>query len=655
MEKKYKDEFCILNSRGEREITLKKICTIAGLTVPQEFEAIQDDILSDVVVRQVNVTEKSCLIRIGTGTAKGIEDTVARGARVIFVSRNEYDAEGYEGKGYPVIPVDNIADLAGKFFSYIRNLNPVRTAAVTGTCGKTTTMKFLGSIVPNAFNTYMNEGNANSYFAVADHIMNGLTPEKEVYIQEVGAASSGSVEKSAAMLNVDAFVLLNVFDHHSDDYGSKENILHDKASFIRHMNEDGVAVVNFDDEMIAGYDFGHKVISFGIDTERDVEYRGCNITQNGSVLEMDIEHAEGSTHIAVNILGTHNAYNALAAFALSKWLGMLDEQIAEGLKAYRSIGFRQNFRHVGGYDLLLDCYNCNEDSLKADIKTLREINTAEGRKKIAVISAENRLGDKAEEISYAMGQRLDFSGIDKVIVVGNDDADPDEAKEMCYGRPLYEGIKAAGYENVVCVTETRDLEKELQQSAEIGDVILFKGLYNLDFTVAVDNLYGTAISMNNNYYINRSKSIKNKQYRGRCFTSFDRVDISGVKKPGQRKFRIPDAVDGVPVHRIGNQLFKNNHSIRKIKFGSSLKHIGKGAFRNCINISRLVIPGNVKMIEEAAFEGCKGLKKLIIKDGVTHIEADAFKGCGLKEVRLPQSVKYVAETAFDTKCSVVYK
>ena len=624
MSKIIKDDFHILNEKGEKEITLKKICDIMGIEVPEKLVHMQDDVFSDVTTKNVKVTKGCCYIRMIWGTREGFRKGIEKGAAIILMSKEEYDAEGYGDTDYPVIPVEGIEEKTGKFFSYIKDLNDVKTIAVTGTCGKTTTMKFLGSIVPKAFNTYLNKGNANSHFAVVDHIMKELTPEHELYIQEVGAGSTDAVKKAASMLTVDAFILLNVFGHHLEGYGSKENILNDKASFIHYMDDNGAAIVNYDDEMLNKYDFKHKVISFGIETELDVDYRGCNINQNGPDLELDVVSSQGTVHISVNILGTHNAYNVLAAFALCKWLEISDEVIIEGFREYKSLGFRQNFRHVGGYDLLLDCYNCNEESLKADIKTLRDIEAKDGSKKIAVISAENRLGADADEISYALGQSLDLTGIDKVIVVGNDDADPTTTKEMCYSRPLYRGIKDSGFDNVVCVTETIDLEKELAASIETGDIILFKGLYNLDFTVAIDNLFGTAISMNNDYYIKSASELKHSLYRGRCFDAFNRVDILGTRGVMLPWANIPDDINGVPVHRIAGKLFRNNNMLRKVSFGASLKHIGKFAFENCVNLSKLTIPGNVKLIEEGAFRGCRKLKSLTLEEGVMHIEKNAF-------------------------------
>lgn len=655
------DKYCVFNDDGVKEITLQKICDILEMEVPHQIIAIKDIVQNQVAVEFDKIAEGGILFNMDdiefndVNRDDWLKSVEEKNLLAAFIQRDTVDEDFIEKCSCPLILVDDIYETVVNVCAYIKSLFDAKTVAVTGTVGKTTTMKFLTCIVPENMETWINKGNANSVWSVARHIINEADKSQEAYIQEVGARETDSIRKSARMLKVDAFALLNVFSHHVEQYGSRENVLLDKASFDDHMADDGVVFINCDNDILVEHDFKHKTITFGIETAADVDYRAKNIMQNGPMLEMDIEHAEGTVHLNINILGTHNAYNALAAFAISKWLGISDEKIKQGFEIYKSYGHRQNFKYVGGYNLLIDSYNCCEESLNADLKTIKDIEKTDSQRKIAVISPENRLGDRADEISFAMGQRLNFEGIDKVIVVGNDDDDPDEVDEICCGRPLYEGIKSTGYKNIICVTSTEDLQNELRKSIKVGDIILFKGLYNMHFSVAIDNLFGTAISMSNPYYKDKTERIKHRVWKGKIFAAQEWADISGVKEVEDTVFKVPSTIHGMPVHRMSNKLFRDNQSLEGIDLGDSLKHIGKYAFENCRNLKKLIIPGNVKIIEEGAFKGCTGLTKLTIEEGVTHIEADAFKNCGLKKVKVPDSVEYLAETAFDEACKVKYK
>lgn len=646
------DKYNIINKNGKKEITLQKICDVIGIDVPDKFVAVKDIVNNNVVSRLEFATKGSCVFRIINIGSKGpkkewFKQAEEKGVIAIFMEREQYINNGFDKTDYPIIPIDNVLEKCGEFYSYIKDLNSVKTIAVTGTCGKTTTMKFLESIVPNNFKTYMNKGNANSFFTIAKHIMHELTDDKDVYIQEVGAGSPDSIRKSASMLTPDAFVLLNVFRHHINTYKTQENIFNDKSSFDEYLKPGGVAIVNYDDELIRHHEFKNKVISFGIETDVDVDYRAENIRQNESSLELDIVYDNKTVHIDVNILGIQNAYNVLAAFAVCKWLGLSDEKILSGFSSYESTGYRQNYRRVGANNLLIDCYNVCENSLRAAFNTMNKLDSPVDGKKIAVITGENKLADDAERLSFALGKDIDGGNIDKIICVGVAEETPYNLNYYCHSRALYEGIRATGHKDVSYVTNLDDLEKELESNVKDNDIILFKGMYNMDLTTVIDKVFGTAISMNNPYYIKNAKKVKNDTFEAIQIKNIEGLDIVKAHRVG-KSVCIPSSIDDIPIFRLSPKLFMACRKIKEVDLGGTLRNIGNYAFAGCIGLKKVKIPSSVKVIERGAFYGCIGLRKVEIEEGVTHIDKDAFKNCLLlREVKIPKSVKHIDKTAFD--------
>ena len=653
MAKYVNDIYGIINSKGKKEITLQKICDIIDVPVPEELMDIKDVVQNNVSTRMQDAKEGCFFFRItNIGSKKNplkkwLPRVEKKKCTAVFVDRKQYENENLQESGLPLIPVDNIIEKTGKFFAYMKDLNGVKTYSVTGTCGKTTTMRFLSSIIPNHFNTWVNEGNANSYMSVSRHIMEELSPRNEVYLQEVGAASPNSIRKSACMLEVDAFVLLNIFNHHINEYKTQEAILKDKTSFDDYMKDDGVVVANYDDELIAGHQFKHRVISFGINTERNVDVRAKNVVQHGEVLDLDIEFEGRTVHIATSILGVQNAYNVAAAFALCRHIGIKVEDIVKGFNNYKSTGFRQRFWNLGGYNLLIDAYNICEDSLKANLKTVSEMEVAEGNKKIAVITGENKLGADAYDISFKLGQELELDELDHVIVVGPAVESQKNIDYYCHGRALYEGITAGGYKNAVYVTNPSDMETEIRKVISEGDLILFKGMYNMDLTPVIDNIFGSKLAMNNPYYIKQAEEIETRDYVGMKFPVINGVEICDVKN-NKTNVVIPDQLEGFPVFSIKNSIFRMSPRIKSIDFGKSIKNIARYAFAGCVRLKKVTIPSNVKVIEPGAFAFCLGLREVVIEEGVTQIEENAFKGCVmLSKVVIPDSVKFIDPTAFD--------
>lgn len=59
----------------------------------------------------------------------------------------------------------------------------------------------------------------------------------------------------------------------------------------------------------------------------------------------------------------------------------------------------------------------------------------------------------------------------------------------------------------------------------------------------------------------------------------------------------------------------------------------------------LTLPKALKIIEEEAFYGDQSIDKVVVPDGTTEIRSKAFANSSLKEIELPDSVKFIAPDA----------
>lgn len=113
--------------------------------------------------------------------------------------------------------------------------------------------------------------------------------------------------------------------------------------------------------------------------------------------------------------------------------------------------------------------------------------------------------------------------------------------------------------------------------------------------------------------------------------------------------KIPTHIGGYTVKGIGDGAFQNlsSEDVRTIIVPSSVTEIGEGAFAGCKGIE-IIIEGELTSIGELAFQGCDGLKTVKLADGIEDISAESFRDSGLTVVRIPKSVKFIDENAFDT-------
>jgi UDP-N-acetylmuramoyl-tripeptide--D-alanyl-D-alanine ligase len=157
--------------------------------------------------------------------------------------------------------------------------------------------------------------------------------------------------------------------------------------------------------------------------------------------------------------GKHNVYNALAAAALAKILGVSLEEIVAGLEEFRPLAGRGRILRLGqNVRVLEDTYNSNPDSFQATLAAFGEMK-GENRG-LLVMGDMLELGPTSPAEHEKVGKRVAQMELAYLIFLG--------AK----ARHLAEGACAAGAEKEKAHEEVL---KNLEKNIENGDWILVKG------------------------------------------------------------------------------------------------------------------------------------------------------------------------------------
>lgn len=648
----------------DNKVTLQALCDALEVEIPMKLKgkarksfrvAFKPTLLKPGDIYLCVKTPEALHIK-NKNTKDYFNDAIEKGASVIIIDKKRYKKYGLNDKRVPVILLDNTTRQVTKFFGKIRNAYDSKVVMITGSVGKTTTKDLCYAVTKNHFNTYASEKNGNTIYRSANHMYREYGRNgNNLLIQESGAGRRGSVRFASEMLTPDIFVLTNVYKHHFQVYKTMENLFEDKTSPDDNIRGNGIVVTNFDDEKIRNHHFKHRVISFAVDYE-DVDYRAVNIHQELEYLCFDIyERATDTTiPIKVQLLGVHNAYNATAAFIVAKNLGMTNEDIQRELANYHTEGVRQNLQNVGGVYIDMDCYNVAEESIMTMLKSGEDFPIDTESKRIALIGGENKLGDDVRQRSLEFGKKLGEVKFDSFLLCGS----PDETKANLnkYGdaQSLYKGFTSVSDTDCRLCTNLADMENYLRHNVKTGDLLMVKGIYLLDMAIAVDKAFGTSYSFDLNYYQKEMVSVDADGYSSNMIPRFDRLEITSAPVTDGAAV-IPDEIEGNPVFRLKNEIFKDNADVKSVDLGSCVMNIGAGAFAGT-EIEEIVIPDSVLVIEDGAFSGCKNLKSVVIGKGVTHIGADAFANCSaLEKVDVPVSVKYIGKNAFPTggDCTIV--
>ncbi len=329
----------------------------------------------------------------------------------------------------------------------------IKVIGLTGSVGKTTTKDMIASALSAGGRQVLKtEGNFNNDIGVPLTLF-GIRSHHKIGVVEMGMNHFGEISKLTACAKPDIAVITNIGESHIENLKSRQGILKAKCEIFEGLDENGIAILNGDDELLYGIreNISFKTIYCGIENA-SCDIVAGNIKSGNEGISFTVDGVEYS----LTTVGKHNVINALFAIAVGRVLGIDAKDIRDGLACYESSGIRQSITEKDGIKVITDCYNAAPLSVKAALDVLTEI--ARGRK-IAVIGDMKELGDKTEQYHREVGAYASAKGIDKLLVIGE-----------------YAEFTAAG---ATCHTQIFESKTELisylKTELSAGDSILFKG------------------------------------------------------------------------------------------------------------------------------------------------------------------------------------
>ncbi|MFP4465573.1 MAG: UDP-N-acetylmuramoyl-tripeptide--D-alanyl-D-alanine ligase [Candidatus Goldiibacteriota bacterium] len=386
---------------------------------------------------------------------KFIKNAVKKKAAVII---NEmYDAPG-------MLKVKDtkkaLLELAGYYYSKFPEL---KTAAITGSNGKTTTKEILAAIMAEKYYVHKNIRSYNNHTGLPLTIF-GLRRKHQVFVAEIGMNRKGEIARLVRIIKPDTAAITNVGRAHAGFFRGVKGIAAAKAEIISGIKKNGAVVLNKDDRY---YDYfaektaGRKIISFGI---KKGIFRAKNIRREKSYTVFDICFKGRKKKIRTKLKGIHNVYNITAAAAAASVLGCGLNDAAEAMKKFSMKGsMRFDEKVSDGIRVINDSYNANPDSFRASVETIKD----EGYKNIITVTGDMlELGKGSEKAHIEAGRMLASLNPKKVFIFGK------------YALYVKKGFLAetAGADNrdVRIFASKMKLKKILKNEMKKGDTLFLK-------------------------------------------------------------------------------------------------------------------------------------------------------------------------------------
>ncbi|MFA5103972.1 MAG: UDP-N-acetylmuramoyl-tripeptide--D-alanyl-D-alanine ligase [Candidatus Margulisiibacteriota bacterium] len=296
-----------------------------------------------------------------------------------------------------------------------RSKFPVKTVAVTGSSGKTTTKDMIYSVLLQQGLSLKTEENLNNEIGVPLTVFN-LSKKHRFAVIEMGMQGKGEIKPLSVLCAPDIATITNIGEAHLARLKTKRSIAKAKSEIICGVKPKGAVILNADDiffPFLKRISKGKKVISFGINGSPT--HKAFDIRESNKGTEFGLRIA-GKTHrFFVPLPGRHNVYNALTAVAVGLYFKIPPAKIQKGLKSFKPSSKRMDIiRTKGGVKVINDTYNANPSSMAAALKTLALGN---GRK-IAVLGDMLELGPGSKEYHKKIGRLTKDLGIDLLVAVG---------------------------------------------------------------------------------------------------------------------------------------------------------------------------------------------------------------------------------------------
>jgi UDP-N-acetylmuramate--alanine ligase len=308
------------------------------------------------------VTER--LAKLGATIAFGHAAQNVKGADVVVVSSAvaQDNPELLAAKEHR-IPVVPRAEMLGELMRFRYSI------AVAGTHGKTTTTSLVASILA--------EGGEDPTFVIGGRLKSADSNAR------LGAghylvAEADESDASFTHLQPLIAIVTNIDnDHLVTHEGDFERLKQSFVEFLHNLPFYGLAVVCSDDEHVRSIldRIGRPVVTYGL--SEGVDLRAVNIRPRGLQTDFQVVRANGAPFdVTVNLPGTHNVLNSLAAIGVALELGIDEQAIGRALASFQGIDRR--LQHIADVDTaagritIVDDYGHHPTEVAATLQALRQ-------------------------------------------------------------------------------------------------------------------------------------------------------------------------------------------------------------------------------------------------------------------------------------------
>ncbi len=396
---------------------------------------------------------------------------VDAGASAVMVDQDKM----FESVGVPAVVVEDTGAALLALGTAARARLAGQVVGITGSVGKTSTKDLAAAALAAARTITASEGSFNNELGVPLTLANAA-PGTEVTIVEMGARGPGHIALLSRVAKPTIAVVTAVAAAHTEAFGTLDNVAAAKGELVQSLPSDGTAVLNADDERVAGMAALTQAGKLFYSVSNDAaDLLAADVRLDDELIPRFVARTPwGTADVVVGARGAQQVPNALAALAVACLCGVPLEKAVSGLASARLSRWRMELTRTATGGLLLnDAYNANPASMKVALESLAALPAS---RRIAVLGEMAELGDRSPEDHMAVAALADRLSIE-VLPVGTDlygrrpAAGIDEAERLLGDlgpgvAVLVKASRVAGLERLASRLVGNSTEKEREKEGE---------------------------------------------------------------------------------------------------------------------------------------------------------------------------------------------
>ncbi len=325
----------------------------------------------------------------------------------------------------PLLVVDDTLQGLSDLGEAARARSRARVIGITGSVGKTGVKEALRSVLGAQAETAANEGSLNNHWGLPLSL--ARLPRRAAFaVFEMGMNHPGEIAPLSRLARPHVAVITTVEAVHKEHFAAIEDIADAKAEIFAGIAEDGIAVLNRDNEQFArlaraaGAAGIRTVISFGRHADAGVRVLEEEVDGAGSRVRARV--AGEILDYALSVPGRHWVLNSACVLASVAAVGA-DVRRAAGRLATFAVpkGRGQRLTVERGdrsFTLIDDSYNASPVSMAAALEVLGKTAPGAGGRRIAVLGDMLELGEDAVERHVSLAETVKANRIDLVFAAG---------------------------------------------------------------------------------------------------------------------------------------------------------------------------------------------------------------------------------------------